>query len=107
MTLEQRNPRMDRQSIASKARKHWEEWLPAKTWALKQAGEFEEAIQGAALAAHRMIQELMSQGYQEHEAEEVALRQYVLLQPEKVEDEDDEELQELEENYQKNVAPYL
>ena len=103
--LAQRNQQMDRLSIASKARKHWMEWLPEKTQALKASGEFEEAIQGAALAASRMIQELMGQGYQEHEAEEVALRQYVLLPPEK--DEDDEENQELEADYQKNVAPYL
>ena len=73
---------MDKLSLASKTRKHWMKWLPQKVAALREAGEFEEAVQGAALAAHRQILELMQQGYQAHEAEEVALRQFVLLEPE-------------------------
>lgn len=101
---------MDRLSLASKARKHWKTWLPKKTAELKAAGEFEEAVQGAALAASRMVQELMSQGYQAHEAEEVALRQFVLLPPESGANEQDwerEELAQMEADYQKNVAPNL
>lgn len=100
---------MNRQTLEAKTRKHWETWLPSKTAELKASGEWDEAVKGAALAAFRMIQDLQSQGYQAHEAEEVALRQYVLLSPEEP-DEDDEleqELREMEANYQQNVAPYL
>lgn len=100
---------MNRLELEAKTRKHWTTWLPSKTAELKANGEWDEAVAGAALAAFRMIQELKSQGYQEHEAEEVALPQYVLLPPEEP-DEDDEleqELKEMEANYQKNVAPYL
>ena len=101
---------MDRLSLASKARKHWKTWLPQRTAELKKEGAFEEAVQGAALAAIKMIQELMSQGYQAHEAEEVALRQFVLLPPENGANEADWERQELaqmESDYQTNVAPNL
>ena len=100
---------MDRLTLASKARKHWTTWLPRKTAELKAEGAFEEAVQGAALAASRMIQDLQSQGYQEHEAEEVALRQFVLLPPEPP-SEDDWETQDLaqkEAEYQSQVAPNL
>lgn len=87
---------MDRATLAAQARKHWEIWLPQKTKELKDAGEFAEATQVAAVAAQRQIQELMRQGYQAHEAEEVALKQYILLEPE-APGEDDWETQELAE----------
>lgn len=95
---------MDKLSLASKTRKHWTKWLPQKVEALKKAGEFEEAVQGAALAAHRQIQELMAQGYQAHEAEEVALHQFVLLPPEEaasLEPWEREEQAQMEAEYQK------
>lgn len=101
---------MNQQTLTSKIRKHWSQYLPKKTAALKAAGEWSEAVQGAALAASRMIQDLQSQGYQAHEAEEVALRQYVLLPPEAVESENDWEAQELDQmetQYQQEVAPNL
>lgn len=87
---------MNTWQLATKARKHWATWLPQKTEELKAAGEFSEATQVAAVAAQRQIQELMRQGYQEHEAEEVALKQYILLAPEPP-DEDDWETKELAE----------
>ena len=100
---------MNRQTLEAKTRKHWETWLPSKTAELKASGEWDEAVKGAALAAFRMIQDLQSQGYQAHEAEEVALHQFVLLPPESP-DEDDwetEELAQMEADYQQNVAPNL
>jgi len=75
-------PIMDRTTLAIKARKHWEKWLPRKTKALKEAGEFNQAIQAAARKAQVEIADLMAQGYQEHEAEEVVLPQFILLKPE-------------------------
>ena len=79
---------------ASMAMKHWKEWLPSKVAELKAEGEFEAAIQAAAKATTQRVVELMQMGYQQHEAEEVALREFVLLAPE-AEDEDDEEAIEL------------
>ena len=64
------------------ARKHWTEWLPNKVEALKSEGLLDQALQTAAVNATRRVVELMQRGYQAHEAEEVALREYVLLSPE-------------------------
>lgn len=99
-----------RQALATKARKHWETWLPAKTADLKAAGQFEEAVQGAAALAQQQISQLMQQGYQQHEAEEVVLRELILLAPEAGAEESDEEraeLAELEAAYQKAPPPHL
>ena len=73
---------MDRTSLAIKARQHWEKWLPRKVEMLKQTGTYNEAIQTAARKAQVEIADLMAQGYQEHEAEEVVLPQFILLKPE-------------------------
>lgn len=94
---------MDRTTLAQKAQKHWNQWLPRKVAALKAEGQLSEAIQGAALAAQRGIADLVSQGYQEHEAAEVVLPQFVLLPPEPEAVDDPEEradLAELEAQYQ-------
>ncbi len=88
---------------------HWEEWLPKKTAELKEAGDFESALQVAAVNANRKVLQLMQyQHYQKHEAEEVALRQYILLAPEPVdyenmplwEQELEDEMAEKEEEFQ-------
>jgi hypothetical protein len=93
---------MDRATLAAMARKHWAIWLPQKTADLKAAKEFGEATQAAAVAAQRQIQELISQGYRAHEAEEVALKQFILLAPEHPDEDDWEakELAEKEDRYQ-------
>ena len=98
---------MDRTTLAIKARKHWEEWLPEKTQELKEAGEFNQAIQMAALRAQQEIADLMAQGYQEHEAEEVVLPQFILLKPEEREDEQALELAEKEREYQEMMGDFL
>jgi len=86
---------MSVQQMASKARKHWTKWLPKKTAALKAEGIFSEATNGAAVAAQREIERLMEQGYRPHEAEEVALKAHVLLDPEPGADLEDWERKEL------------
>ena len=93
---------MDRATLAAKARKHWAIWLPKKTAELKATREFGEATQAAAVAAQRQIQTLVGQGYQEHEAEEVALKLFILLAPEPPDEDDWEakELAEREDRYQ-------
>jgi hypothetical protein len=73
---------MDRSTLAQQALQHWTKWLPQKVQALKERGELQEAIQGAASQAQRAASELIAQGYQEHEALEVVLPQFVLLPPE-------------------------
>jgi hypothetical protein len=87
-------------------RKHWNKYLPNKVRELQESEELNEAIQGAAALAQAEIDRLMKAGYQEHEAREVALREFVLL-PEET-DEDDEqarELADMEAAYQKNPPP--
>ena len=99
-----------RQDILAKIRKHWTTYLPGKVAELKAEGMLEESMQGAAKLAQAEIDHLRSQGYQEHEAEEVALKEFVYLQPEEGADEEDwerEERSEMERNYLENVAPYL
>ena len=73
---------MDRTTLAHQALTHWTKWLPRKVATLKESGTLSEAIQGAASQAQRAMTELIGQGYQEHEAAEVVLPQYVLLPPE-------------------------
>jgi hypothetical protein len=80
-------------------RKHWTEYLPNKVQELRA----DDAIHGAMLAQTE-IDHLMKQGYQEHEAREVALPMFVLL-PEEPPDEDDElerERRELEAEFHRN-----
>lgn len=99
-----------RHSLASKARKHWATWRPKMVADLKAAGQLDEAVQGAATRAQDRIAGLMQQGYQQHEAEEVALREFILLAPEPEAEESDEERAEaamLEAEYLKAPPPHL
>lgn len=73
---------MSAETYAAKARKHWTKWLPKMTAELKKADKFNAAVQTAGKNAHKTVLELMQQGFQQAEAEEVALAQYVLLKPE-------------------------
>ncbi len=73
---------MSAQTYAAKALKHWTKWLPHKVAELKANGELEQAVQTAGKAAQQQVVELMGQGFQQHEAEEVALAEFVLLKPE-------------------------
>ena len=69
----------------AQARKHWSKWLPQRVKSLKEAGELESTLQTAAVNAQNRVLELMEQGYRAHEAEEVALSEFILLKPETVE----------------------
>lgn len=73
---------MDQIDLTLMARWHWENRLPVKAKALKESGEFNQAINTAVADAQRVIFVLTQLGYQEHEAGEVALFQYILLKPE-------------------------
>jgi hypothetical protein len=58
--------------------------------------------QPKAAGEQNQINQLMSQGYYEHEAREVALREFILLPEEKVDDEQARELADMEAAYQRN-----
>jgi hypothetical protein len=97
-------------ALASKARKHWEEWLPERTRELKEQGLFSLETQKAAERADREIGELMRNGYQQHEAEEIVLPQYILLKPEEnaeMSQELLEELAEMEREYHSWMDPMV
>jgi hypothetical protein len=83
-----------------------EEWLPEKVAELREDRTLEGELHGAALAAQKEIDHLMRNcHYQEHEAREVALRQFILLPPEPdalVSPEQREESAELEAEYRRN-----
>ena len=89
--------------FASRARKHWTEWLPKKVAELKATGQWEYELNATGRAAQERLLELMAQGYKHHEAEEVAMHEFVLLPPEEPDEDDWErkELAELEAQYRK------
>lgn len=69
-------------SLEAKIRRHWTTYLPQKVAELRAAGTLNEEIQGAARLAQAEIETLKKAGYQDHEAEEVALHRFVYLKPE-------------------------
>jgi hypothetical protein len=71
---------MDREILAAEARRYWKMWLPRKTKELKDVEQFDAAIQIAAACAQAEIIELMTRGYQEHEAKKVVLPKYIFLE---------------------------
>jgi hypothetical protein len=97
---------MSVEELKSPARDHWETWLPAKVRDLRERGCLEEELHGAACLAQNQIDHLKQHlHYQEHEAREVALSQFILLTPEPGAGQPDwerEELAALEAEYQRN-----
>lgn len=73
---------MSAMQFKEKARKHWSRWLPKRVKELQEAGELESTLQVAAANAQERLVELMGLGYRAHEAEEVALSEFILLRPE-------------------------
>ena len=94
---------MSAQTYQAKARQHWTKWLPNKVAELTAEGQLEAALQTAGKLAQARVLDLMEQRYQQHEAEEVALSEYILLPPEGgagAEPWETEELARLEREYQ-------
>ena len=83
------------------ARKHWKEWLPERVRELKEEGNLEQELMIAGMNAQDRVLELMQQGFKAHEAEEVALSEYILLPPEPPPEDDweAEEIAEMEREY--------
>src|SRR5260370_42238991 len=74
---------MSEQEFAHLIRQHWTKYLPAKVKALRESGDLEESVQGAAMLAQDLVEHLMSkEHYQEHEAKQEALAQFAYLKPE-------------------------
>lgn len=74
---------MSRGQLMLKARDHWDQWLPKRVAELRKEGRLTEALLGAATLAQDEIDHLMSLGYRQWEAEEVALHNHILLKPER------------------------
>lgn len=94
------------QHLMSLTRKHWKTYLPKMTASLKAEGKLEQALQVAVSQAANRIRELMESGYQQHEAEEVARAEFLILNPEPPDSDDPEEqeLMEMEREYRKQMA---
>lgn len=98
---------MSAQKYLALARKHWTKWLPERVRTLKADGTLEAELQTAARNAQRKVTELMEQGYRQHEAEEVALAEFVLLKPEPTAEMDPwerRELGKLDREYRKSTS---
>jgi hypothetical protein len=80
--------------LASVARAHWAEFLPRKSAQLRADGQFDQATLRAARKAQVMIDSLVhEEGWRARDAEEAAMRKFILLPPEVPDDDgcDDEE----------------
>ena len=73
---------MSAEQFTQTARKHWAKWQPKRMAQLKEDGELESTLRTAGANAQERLLELMQQGFKAHEAEEVALSEFVLLKPE-------------------------
>ncbi|WP_295431143.1 hypothetical protein [uncultured Thiodictyon sp.] len=94
---------MSTEAFQARARKHWTIWLPQRVADLKARGLFQEALRVAAIQAQEEKARLMASGYPSHAADEVVLKQFILLDPEPDADADEEldaELAEKERAYQ-------
>lgn len=99
-----------RADLEQKARAHWLRWLPQKCATLKREGRLREALQGAAKAAQDEMESLRQAGYRPHEAEEVALKNHILLTPEPgagIPKDQLDEAAEKEAEYQKHPWPIV
>lgn len=92
--------------LEAKIRRHLKEYRPREWKGLKDHGVLNETIQGRAKLAQDQINHLVQNlYYQPHEAEEVALREFVYLPPEPgagMPDWEAEELAQKEREYQEN-----
>ncbi len=92
---------MNVQQLEQKARDHWRIWRPEEYREMEAEGILDSNLRAAAVAAKEAIDDLIQQGYQMHEAEEVALKTYILKEPEGdgLEDWEREELAEKERRF--------
>jgi len=64
------------------ALEHWKKWRPKQYRLMQQEGTLNETAQSASKEAARQVAALMEAGLQKHEAEEMVLRETILLPPE-------------------------
>lgn len=96
------------EELKARAADHWREWLPKKWAELLRTDSVDLTLNIAARHAEKEIRELMDSGARLDEAEEMVLPQWILLKPEKQDDEETSELAESEAAYQsrmRQVAP--
>lgn len=68
------------------ALRHWEQWLPEMTKEMRAQGTLNHEAQMASKRAAKQVADLMAQGMQQHEAEEMVLPQEILFPPENPDD---------------------
>ncbi|MDW7758489.1 MAG: hypothetical protein SCH72_12450 [Desulfuromonadales bacterium] len=76
-------PAMTALQMQKLAMKHWEEWRPKATAQMKRANTFRTRARKAAEKAKKEMREMIQSGQPAHEAEEIVLKRYILLKPEK------------------------
>lgn len=64
------------------ALRHWSQWLPKMTQEMRDEGTLDHEAQMASKEAARQVADLMTQGMQKHEAEEIVLPHLILFKPE-------------------------
>lgn len=79
--------------LASKALRHWKEWLPNRYKELLEANGLVTAAAAAAAGAAKEIKELMDAGARLDEAEEIVLPKWILLTPEEPDPESEEQME--------------
>lgn len=67
---------------AKMAEVHWKKWTPTRYKSLVKAGTLEQETQAAGRRAAEQVASLMEAGANEHEAEEMVLRDEIICQPE-------------------------
>ena len=82
---------MSVEDLQVQAKHHWTKWCPHMVAAMKKNNSFDRLTLSAATRAERQIARLIKAGYQQHEAEEIVLKDEILIPPEKPGSWDEEE----------------
>lgn len=69
------------QELAVRAGEYWEKWLPIKTKELRNAGQFDTALQILAVYSQAEISALIAKGCPKEDAERLVLSLYILRNP--------------------------
>lgn len=68
--------------LQGRAMKHWRRWRPEATKEMETANAFRAEMLAIAKRANRQYDVLRKQGYMDWEAEDMILRQFILVKPE-------------------------
>ncbi len=74
---------MSVEELQIQAKHHWAKWCPHMVAAMKKANSFDRLTLSAAKSANFQINQLLKTGLQLHEAEEMVLKDEILIPAEK------------------------